>query len=335
MAFPDAYDTALLAFSPNAYWPCDDPPGGTSNGAATPTQCIREASGLWTGDTNLWWPYISALDGTLGNPSLLPLGGVTGGTCFQKAGTGSLALNWTGLSAGEKAVAAPSAPMTFCCWFNPTNVVGGDAAGNGHSGLYGQFGGYNAGLNWESAVIGGIGAPSARVVVPSNTYMIAHTYDGASSILYINGVSQGVVATSAAVQSAAINVELCGLLNAGSLVGYIQKIALIPAALTAAQIQSLYVIGAMSVSEANGQSFNVYPFSRQIRPSNTQRKTITFTNPSDTPIFYALGAGPAAVNAGGYVAPNGATQTITGWTGAIQVISASLFGAKQLLYQET
>jgi hypothetical protein len=310
-----------------AYWPLDDPVGGTVAGGSN---WIREASGAWLSDRNLWFPVTGLTPATLGLSSIMP--GVTA-TCLQKTGTSSVELTWPS-SGAQRAAAIPTGALTVVGWFQPTTLNGGGNDGN--SKLYGQWFGFNIGLDYQSLVVGGLSAPGARFFVPNATFMLAVTFDGTHARTSVNGVPQGSVASSAPLQVSA-NLEIGGLFNSLAILGFLQKFAVAQVAWSDAQLQGLYMIGARSLAETAGENLNVYPFSRQAVATNPSRTMIALTNTSDTPMYISLGdtTKPAAPQAGPPIPPN----AIRPWSsatykGPIQICHSAPLGAKLLVVEE-
>lgn len=77
--------------------------------------------------------------------------------------------------------------------------------------------------------------------------------------------------------------------------------------------------------------------SRLVFEANLKRLGAIMVNDSDTPIYLALGDGPAALNSGIRINANGGAYEISvfnnPWLGQIHAIAAA--AAKNLCYQET
>lgn len=298
-----AYTSAVLALSPLGYWPL-------SETSSTYNDLVGGGAGNFS----------AAGTGSRGATSLLP--GDSGNGCLDKTGTGRYG------SIADNAVISPTGSVTAMGWCQPTAVTTAQH-------LFYKLASYGLSLR-GSAVYWELGGPGnvntlADTVVAGNPMFIAGTYDGATSSLYVNGVLLTSSAKSGAVTDNGNLLELGAVSNAQGFVGKLQHLALFGSALTAAQIQGLYTLGAASSSDSGG--VNVYPYATTSISANASRLKITLINDSDTVIYVSLG-GTASVGNGVRVEPNGGRWSSTIWKGAVSAIHGSWIGAKRLLVVE-
>lgn len=195
-----------------------------------------------------------------------------------------------------------------------------------------------------------VGMPTTgRVVVATNAGYAIVAYVGTTGTTFTNCYTtsgSGLVATGGmvcqALNSSAFNMEAGGALGtAGAYAGYWQKGSIHADAISQPDLQSLYIVGAMTASEAGGvvngfSTKNVYQFSRQVAAPNTARDYIEFTNNGDTPIFLSLAdtSTPALAGAGPRVDANGGKYRSEVYNGPVQAIHSNYLGAKSLTVEE-
>ena len=320
-----AYDAAALAL-PNvlAYWPMDDAPAAGT---------LLDASGGAIGPL----PFGAGL-GTSGLPSILP---GDASTCVHKSVANSMAITWASLSGAGHTAVQQRGPFTYMGWIQPDGVTGDI---NYHQYLGGQWLAWMFNLTKTNIAAYVDATPLAQPVTlggiaPGNPVFVALVYDRTNVLIYLNGVLVSITPATGDVVVNANNFEVGGILgNSGGgagIVGFMQKFQWLGSALSAAQIQSLYVIGGPPAAAVPGENFYVCPFSRQIADL-TAGQTAEIQNDSDTPYYLNLGAGPAVPHQGPRIEPNGGTWSSEGlWVGPIQIVHSNWLGAKIALIQVT
>lgn len=236
---------------------------------------LNESSGSWLDSSGNG--LTAAAVGTIpyAQPSIMPN---DSDGCVYLDGTTRIFVN-------DNALLRLANSGTLLGWCRPDNVI------NTHL----MHKGFDYGISALGSTFAGFGGTSqAQVKVGLNTYMVASTHDKTSGLEKLN-VNGSVAATHQAtagtgIGAAGTNPLEIGSFAAGELfVGYLQKFLIFPFALTDAQIQSLYIAGALSALEVAMQTAQVMPFSRLIVPPGVA-DTVEIGNLSDTTVRVAKAA---------------------------------------------
>jgi hypothetical protein len=170
--------------------------------------------------------------------------------------------------------------------------------------------------------------------IPGNTLFFAHTHDKTSGtqVLYVNGrpLVTHQLAAGTGVGSAGTGVLEIGSFAGGeTFPGYVQKFAALPTALTAGQVQSLYVAGVKTADEAAGRVGAVMPFARTLLTLLVTEAAV-LTNSSDTTMWVSRG-GDAVVGSGQGIQPRQKVLVKgTEFAGAYSFIHSGYLGQKLL-----
>jgi Concanavalin A-like lectin/glucanases superfamily len=297
---------------------------------------MNDSSSPWadSGPNNL--PLTSHAGFTLSQPSLLPVDNgstANGCTLFSGTGYGSRAAN---------AVFNSFTAFTINAWIQPVlpaSAPGGTGYVMGDLAHFANILINQNNLSYASRGLS-VAANASSVydsVAPATPSMVTAVYDGAHIITYINGLNQTQTAKTGNTGTAvALGVSANGT-GTNKYAGSIQHAALWSTALTAANLQDLYIYGIQGAYPGSaGSTYQAYayPWSVEILPSHTGRKRVTLTNDSNAVIWVSLAATGAATGSGIQLLPYGGQVVIETYTGALCAIHGWNMGYKSLTILE-
>lgn len=235
---------------------------------------LKEASGSWADSSGN--SLTAAAVGTIphNQPSIMPN---DADGCVYLDGTTRIFVN-------DNALLRLANSGTMVGWCRPDNVI------NTHL----MHKGFDYGISATGSTFSGWGGSTLnQVKVGLNTYMVVSSHDKVTGLekLYVNGSVAHTTQLTAGtgIGAAGTNPLEIGSFAGGELfVGYLQKFLIYPAALTDANVQDLYIAGALSATEISLQTFQAMPFSRVlVAPGSADRARIT--NLSDTTVGVVRG----------------------------------------------
>ncbi|HET9656234.1 MAG TPA: LamG domain-containing protein [Kineosporiaceae bacterium] len=232
-----AYDAAVLADNPFAYWKLNDAAGSV---------CADSSGG---GHDLSYVGSTSIASGLLGTDL------AAGDSSAIFSGTGQYAT--AAAASWQDSATAYSVEVWFAVSSLAANrvIVGQDSTSAGTNRRF-QLTARNTGAFeidfMAGSTIGQILTP-AGYIVAGQTYHAVATYDGANIVLYINGDQVASIAYTGNLNTTTVTTPLqIGAVNSGSpFAGQIEKVALYGSTLTAARVRAHYAVGSPQAYVAN------------------------------------------------------------------------------------
>jgi hypothetical protein len=261
----------------------------------------------------------SASGVTLGSTSIVPQDPAT---CVTFDGTNNNATR------AHVTPLALTTGITVMAWVKPDTVKGQAIVFKWDAFFLDIITGATPAVRWLlHGLSGGLMYSPSNSIVAGGVYMVAGTFDGTNQKVYLNGLEVANVAHTPGSTFASSNQNLevgsnGSFFGGGKIQGRMSHLSIFNVGLSAATIQSLYLLGWETASTTLS---SVHAFAKQVIAANSSRTKLTITNNSGITMWLGLG-GTAEVGKGIRLNGLGGVWVTTKYTGAVSAIHSSASG---------